>query len=45
MQIPGVYIETIRNPALYSEREISNACKVAAQLNRGKLVLCIEPKR
>jgi hypothetical protein len=42
MQIPGVYIETIHNPV---PQQIEKACKVAAVLGRGKLVLVEQPQR
>ena len=44
MQIPGVHIETLHNPARYSFSQIVRACALAAMLNRGKLVL-VEPPR
>jgi len=31
-------------PTLYSHAEIELACKLAAALNRGKLVLAVNPK-
>lgn len=43
MQIPGVHIETLVNPVLYSFAQIERACEVAALLNRGKLILCETP--
>jgi hypothetical protein len=43
MQIPGVHIETIRNPTLYTVEQIEQACRIAAQLNRGKLCLVEKP--
>jgi hypothetical protein len=45
MQIPGVYIETIHNPVRYSPQQIEKACRVAAVLGRGKLVLVEQPQR
>jgi hypothetical protein len=42
MQIPGVHIETLKNPIEYTAAQIDKACKVAQSLNRGKLVL-VEP--
>jgi hypothetical protein len=42
-QIPGVHIETIRNPTLYTVEQIEQACRIAAQLNRGKLCLVEKP--
>lgn len=44
MALPGVHIETLRSPTAYAPEEIEMACRVAAWLHRGKLVLCVEPK-
>lgn len=43
MQIPGVHLETIAKPQLYSEHQLDHACQIAQALNRGKLVLCTVP--
>lgn len=43
-QIPGVHIETLRDPARYSPAQIERVCTIAAALNRGRLVLCEEPE-
>lgn len=43
MQIPGVHIETLVNPVLYSYAQVERACAVAGQLARGKFVLCETP--
>jgi hypothetical protein len=45
MQLPGVYIETLHNPARYSYAQIETACAVAQLLRRGKLVLAEPPRR
>jgi hypothetical protein len=45
MQIPGVHIETVHNPVLYTYAQIEMACVIAQALNRGKLVLAEPPKR
>ena len=45
MAIPGVHIETIHNPVRYTYEQIEEACKVAAGLGRGKLVLAEAPRR
>ena len=44
MDDPGVYVETIGDPARYSPTQIKLAFTVAAGLRRGRLVLC-EPAR
>jgi hypothetical protein len=45
MGIPGVHIETIHNPIRYTYAQIEQACKVAAALRRGKLILAEAPRR
>lgn len=45
MQIPGVHIETMHNPVMYTYAQIEKACAIAGLLNRGKLVLVEPPKR
>jgi hypothetical protein len=45
MNDPGVYVETIANPARYSPAQLELAFKVAAGLERGRLVLCVPPAR
>ena len=45
MQIPGVHIEVLHNPARYTTAQIDKACAIAQMLNRGKLVLCEPPRR
>ena len=45
MGIPGVHIETIHNPIRYTYAQIEQACKVAAALGRGKLILAESPRR
>jgi hypothetical protein len=44
MEIPGVHIETLENPTHYTPAQIENACRLAAILNRGKLILLEPPK-
>lgn len=39
------HIETLKNPARYTSQQIRFACEVAAQLNRGKLILTEEPQQ
>jgi len=41
----GVHIETIQNPVRYTYAQIEQACKVAAALGRGKLILAEPPRR
>jgi len=43
--IPGVHIETIHNPIRYTYAQIEQACKIAAALGRGKLILAEPPRR
>lgn len=45
MQIRGVHIETLQNPARYTHEQIQFACTVASEMNRGKLVLVEPPAR
>ena len=45
MQIPGVHVETLHNPTRYTPAQIEQAAAIASALQRGKLVLCAEPKR
>lgn len=45
MQLPGVHIVTLKNPVLYTTRQIEDACTVAHYLNRGEFILCAEPER
>jgi hypothetical protein len=45
MAMPGVHIETLHNPVRYTYAQIEQACKVAALLSRGKLVLVEPPRR
>jgi hypothetical protein len=42
-QIPGVHIECLQNPILYSVEQIEEACRIAARLNRGKFCLVENP--
>jgi hypothetical protein len=43
MHVPGAYIETILPPQSYSSLQLDEACRIAAALNRGKFVLCVQP--
>lgn len=45
MQIPGVHIVTLFNPARYTEAQIDRACAIAEQIGRGQFVLAEPPKR
>jgi hypothetical protein len=45
VQIPGVHIECLQNPILYSVVQIEEACRIAARLNRGKFCLVESPER
>jgi hypothetical protein len=42
--MPGVHIETLQNPGHYTSKQIEEACRIAALLSRGKLVLAERPK-
>jgi hypothetical protein len=42
--MPGVHIETLKNPGRYTSKQIEEACRIAAMLSRGKLVLAEPPK-
>ena len=42
MQVPGVHIESIRNPRRYTYAQIDRACAIAQRLGRGKLAR-VEP--
>lgn len=41
----GVFIETVHNPSRYTPAQIEKAVRLAAFLNRGKLVLTTPPER
>lgn len=43
MQLPGVHLETIGNPVLYTPAQIDLAIQIAFVLQRGKLVLTEPP--
>jgi hypothetical protein len=45
MHLPGVHIQTLHNPKLYTDAQIDRACEIAQQINRGKLLLCEPPQR
>jgi hypothetical protein len=45
MGIPVVHIDTIQNPVRYTYAQIEQACRVAAALGRGKLILAEPPRR
>jgi hypothetical protein len=45
VQIPGVHIETLRNPQTYTPKQLDLACKVAGLLNRGRFLLVEAPRR
>jgi len=45
MGIPGVHIETVHNPVRYTYAQIEQACRIAAALGRGKLILAEPPRR
>lgn len=42
-QIPGVHVETLANPCRYSTTQIEQACLIAYQLQRGRLIVAIPP--
>lgn len=41
---PGVHVETLKNPMLYTPHQIQYAFWITVALNRGKLVLCEPPR-
>ena len=41
--LPGVHIETIHAPAIYTQRQLEQACAVVANLERGPFVLTVLP--
>jgi hypothetical protein len=43
--IPGVHVETVKNPVLYTPRQIENAAAIASALNRGRFVLAEPPAK
>lgn len=45
MQMSGVHLETLKNPARYTDEQLDQACRIAYMLGRGKLVLCEPPGR
>jgi hypothetical protein len=45
MPFPGVHIETLHNPARYTDAQIETACAVAELLRRGKLLLVEPPQQ
>jgi hypothetical protein len=45
MPMPGVHLETIKNPSLYTRVQIERAILIAHALDRGKLVLTEPPRR
>jgi hypothetical protein len=45
MPIPGVHIETLKNPQEYTPAQLDLACKVAGLLGRGRLLLLEPPRR
>jgi hypothetical protein len=42
---PGVHIETLHDPQLYTPRQVDRACVVADALKRGRFVLVERPER
>lgn len=44
MPLPGFHIETLHNPAWYTRAQLTEACRLASILNRGRLVLVAEPE-
>jgi hypothetical protein len=45
MATPGVHIETVHNPIRYTYAQLEQACRIAAVLARGKLILAEPPRR
>jgi hypothetical protein len=44
-QLPGTHIETVHPPQTYTDRQLEQASRIAAALNRGRLVLAEPPRR
>jgi hypothetical protein len=44
MPTPGVHVETLLNPGLYTPAQIEWAVAIAHFLHRGKLVYCLPPE-
>lgn len=44
-QIPGAWIETLKDPCAYTRHQLEVACMVASGLNRGRLILTEPPRR
>ncbi len=44
MQTQGIHVETLQDPRTYSPVQIEMACRLAAVLGRGRLVLAEPPK-
>jgi hypothetical protein len=44
MQIPGVHVETLRSPSLYTPAQLDKAVAIAHFLHRGKFVYCLPPE-
>jgi hypothetical protein len=45
VQIPGVHLETLRDPVRYTTAQLDYACAIAYMLGRGRFVLLEEPRR
>jgi hypothetical protein len=45
MPTPGVHVETLLNPGLYTPAQIDWAVAIAHFLHRGKFVYCLPPER
>jgi hypothetical protein len=43
-QMPGVHLEMLHHPTLYTPAQIEFASRCAAALNRGRLVVCEPPR-
>jgi hypothetical protein len=43
MSRPGVHVELLHNPLRYTHAQVELACRIAAALRRGKLVLVQPP--
>jgi hypothetical protein len=42
---PGVHLETLQSPTHYEPSQLDRACAIAAQLQRGRFILCEPPRR
>jgi hypothetical protein len=44
-QIPGAWVETLKNPSKYTPHQLDKAIRLASILNRGRFILTETPQR